>query len=66
MKDVNQNIFNSINTLSDLLNNMPFKVEKVSGDKTYIAKEGTMALLIARHFIKNENIKQSISKKIKG
>jgi len=66
MKDVNQNIFNSIKTLSDLLNNMPFKVEKVSGDKTYITKEGTMALLIARHFIKNENIKQSISKKIKG
>ena len=66
MRDVNQNIFKTIKTLSDLLNNMPFKVEKVTGDKTYITKEGTMALLIARHFIKNENIKQSISKKIKG
>ncbi|OFZ49752.1 MAG: hypothetical protein A2381_18045 [Bdellovibrionales bacterium RIFOXYB1_FULL_37_110] len=66
MKDVKQNIFNSIKTLNDLLNNMPFQVEKVSSDKTYLTKEGTMALLIARHFIKNENIKQSISKKIKG
>ena len=66
MKDVNQNIFNSIKTLSDLLNHMPFQVEKVDSDKTYVTREGTMALLIARHFIKDENIKKSISKKIKG